>query len=80
MVAPPDAAWLYGADAYTSVARAWLARDEPERAAAVLEPLLRPPRRLARTAAARATAALARQNSSASSAAARSAPSVSTGR
>ncbi|MDG4826611.1 AAA family ATPase [Asanoa sp. WMMD1127] len=82
VVAPPDAAWLYGADAYTSVARAWLARGEPERAAALLDPLLAAGDRTgwrAPLAAARAVAARL-QNSSASSAAARSAPSVSTGR
>ncbi|GIF77482.1 ATP-binding protein [Asanoa siamensis] len=83
VVAPPGAAWLYGADVYTSVARAWLARGEPARAAAVLDPLLsagdrtgwRAPLAAARAARLRAD----RQNSSASSAAARSAPSVSTG-
>ncbi|GIF51717.1 transcriptional activator [Asanoa ferruginea] len=40
IAAPPGAAWLYGADAYTSVARAWLAQGEPGRAVRVLEPLL----------------------------------------
>ncbi|WP_344388197.1 ATP-binding protein, partial [Asanoa iriomotensis] len=84
VVAPPGAAWLYGADAYTSVARAWLARGDPARALAVLEPLLAAGARTgweAPLAAARAVAERARlQNSSASSAAARSAPSVSTGR
>jgi len=88
IVAPPGAAWLYGADAYTSVARAWLAQGEPGRAVRVLDPLLAAgartgwvaPLATARAVAAHAVAAHARQNSSASSAAARSAPSVSTGR
>lgn len=38
--APAGSAWLLGADAYLSVARAWLARREPERARTVLAPLL----------------------------------------
>lgn len=33
-------AWLYGSDAYVSVARAWLDRGEPGRARAILGPLL----------------------------------------
>jgi hypothetical protein len=90
IVAPPGAAWLYGADAYTSVARAWLAQGEPGHAVRLLEPLLAAgtrtgwvaPLATARAVAAQASAAhaQARQNSSANSAAARSAPSVSTGR
>ncbi|MEV4619500.1 AAA family ATPase [Asanoa sp. NPDC049573] len=84
VVAPPGSAWLYGADAYTSVARAWLARGEPGHALRVLGPLLAAGDRtgwVAPLATARAVAtAAAAQNSSASSAAARSAPSVSTGR
>ena len=44
--APPGSAWLLGADAYVSVARAWLANDEPDRARAVLVPLLAAARRL----------------------------------
>jgi hypothetical protein len=38
--APPGGAWLAGMDAYTSVGRAWTARDEPGRAREVLAPLL----------------------------------------
>ncbi|GEL17770.1 ATP-binding protein [Pseudonocardia asaccharolytica] len=38
--APHECAWLAGGDAYLSVARAWLARDEPVRARAALAPLL----------------------------------------
>jgi tetratricopeptide (TPR) repeat protein len=37
--APEGSAWLLGADAYLAVARAWVARGEPDRAAAVLAPL-----------------------------------------
>ena len=44
--APPGSAWLLGADAYVSVARAWLTHDEPDRARAVLVPLLAAARRL----------------------------------
>jgi len=40
IVAPAGSAWLVGADAYLSVARGWLARDEPARARAVLAPML----------------------------------------
>lgn len=40
VTAPPAAAWLLGADAYVSVARAWLARDRPARARRTLAPLL----------------------------------------
>ena len=39
VTAPPAAAWLLGADAYVSVARAWLARDRPARARRTLAPL-----------------------------------------
>ena len=38
--APPDSAWVIGADAYLLVARAWEARGERDRAAATLAPLL----------------------------------------
>jgi DNA-binding SARP family transcriptional activator/tetratricopeptide (TPR) repeat protein len=38
--APPGSAWLLGDGAYLAVARAWLAYGEPERARAVLAPLL----------------------------------------
>lgn len=37
---PPGSAWLYGEGAYLSVARAWLARQEAERAREVLAPML----------------------------------------
>ena len=37
---PPDHAWLVGYDAYLSLARAWLGHDQPDRASAVLAPLL----------------------------------------
>ncbi|WP_433039189.1 hypothetical protein [Actinomycetospora sp. CA-053990] len=39
VTAPPAAAWLLGADAYVSVARAWIARDRPARARRTLAPL-----------------------------------------
>ena len=39
-------AWMPGDEAYLSVARAWLARGEPERARAVLAPLLAVARRV----------------------------------
>jgi hypothetical protein len=83
ITAPEGAAWLFGADAYVSVARARLARGEAGRAAEILAPLLRASARtgwVAPLAAAREVARRAGQISSASSAAARSAPSVSTGR
>ena len=38
MRTPPGYAWLAGADAYLSVARAWRNRNEPERARAVVTP------------------------------------------
>jgi hypothetical protein len=38
--APPGSAWLYGADAYVWVARAWLWRGEPARTRSVIAPLL----------------------------------------
>ena len=38
--APPGSAWMPGTDAYTAVARAWLAAGEPERARAAVAPLL----------------------------------------
>jgi DNA-binding SARP family transcriptional activator len=37
---PAGRAWLLGYEAYLSLARGWLGRDEPERARAVLAPLL----------------------------------------
>ena len=37
--APEGSAWLLGADAYRAVARAWVARGAPDRAAAVIAPL-----------------------------------------
>jgi len=40
-----DRAWLYGADAYVSVARGWHAHGKPERAREILEPLLEASRR-----------------------------------
>ena len=40
VTAPPAAAWVLGADAYVSVARAWIARDRPARARRTLAPLL----------------------------------------
>jgi len=44
--APVGSAWLLGADCYLSVARAWLDRNEPARARAVLTPLLSAAERL----------------------------------
>jgi DNA-binding SARP family transcriptional activator len=38
--APPGSAWLFGADAYLSVARGWLRQGEPARARTVIAPLL----------------------------------------
>ncbi len=37
--APPGSAWLYGADSYVALARAWLRRGDPRAAAEVLAPL-----------------------------------------
>jgi DNA-binding SARP family transcriptional activator len=37
---PTDWAWVFGEDAYLSLARAWLGRGNPERARTVLAPLL----------------------------------------
>jgi DNA-binding SARP family transcriptional activator len=37
---PPGCAWLPGYDAYLSLARGWLGHDQPDRASAVLAPLL----------------------------------------
>jgi DNA-binding SARP family transcriptional activator/predicted ATPase len=37
---PADGAWLLGEEAHLFLARAWLTRDDPERARAVLAPLL----------------------------------------
>jgi hypothetical protein len=43
---PPGSAWLTGDGAYLGVARAWLAQGEPQRARAVLAPMLAAARRL----------------------------------
>ena len=43
---PDGGAWVLGDEAYLSLARAWLARGEPERARAVLAPLLAVARRV----------------------------------
>ena len=40
VTAPPGSAWLLGLDAYLCVARAWLTAGDPQRARAVLAPLL----------------------------------------
>jgi DNA-binding SARP family transcriptional activator len=40
IAAPAGSAWLWGANAYLAVARAWLAIDEPARARDALAPLL----------------------------------------
>jgi len=37
---PAGGAWVLGYEAYLSVARAWLGHDDPERARAVLAPLV----------------------------------------
>ena len=37
---PDGGAWMLGYEAYLSLAQAWLGHDEPERARAVLAPLL----------------------------------------
>src|SRR5439155_23317537 len=37
---PDGGAWMLGYEAYLSLAEAWLAHDEPDRARAVLAPLL----------------------------------------
>jgi tetratricopeptide (TPR) repeat protein len=37
---PADGAWMLGYEAYLSLAQAWLGQGEPERARAVLAPLL----------------------------------------
>jgi DNA-binding SARP family transcriptional activator len=37
---PPDGAWMLGYEAYLSLAEAWLAQGEPDRARATLAPLL----------------------------------------
>jgi hypothetical protein len=71
--------WLYGADAYFAVARAWRAHGDPARADEIVGPLLAAGRRTGWMAPLRAQLS-PDQSSSASIAAARSAPSVSTGR
>jgi tetratricopeptide (TPR) repeat protein len=48
--APEGSAWLYGADAYVSLARAWLARGDDGRANEILAPLLAAGRRTGWTA------------------------------
>jgi DNA-binding SARP family transcriptional activator/tetratricopeptide (TPR) repeat protein len=40
ITAPPGSAWLLGADAYLSVARAWRSVGRPDRGRAVLDPLV----------------------------------------
>ncbi len=45
-VVPDGSAWLTGADAYLSVARAWRTRGEDERAQAILDPFLAAARRV----------------------------------
>ncbi len=40
VVVPDGSAWVLGDECYFSVARAWIAKDEPDRARAVLAPLL----------------------------------------
>jgi hypothetical protein len=74
MTLPPDAAWLYGIDVYLSLIRAWRAAGDASRAAEILASL--------RAAAQRTgwVPLLPHYTRSASSDAARSAPSVSTGR
>jgi DNA-binding SARP family transcriptional activator len=80
ITAPDGAAWLYGADAYVSVARARLAQGDPARAREILDRLLGAASRTGWLAPLASARELAGQISSASRAAARSAPSVSTGR
>ncbi|HEU4567647.1 MAG TPA: AAA family ATPase [Marmoricola sp.] len=73
--APAGGAWITGADVYDALASAWLARGEPERAAAVVSPLLAATRH--------AWAGIHERiahRTSATSPAARSAPSPGTGR
>ena len=45
VTAPPGTAWLLGADAYLSTARAWVADGRPERAAELLAPFVAAARR-----------------------------------
>ena len=45
-VLPDGGAWVQGDECYLSVARAWLSHDEPDRARAVLSPLLAVARRV----------------------------------
>ena len=40
IAAPPGSAWLLGSDSYLAVARAWLARNDADRARRVLAPLI----------------------------------------
>lgn len=79
---PPGGAWLYGADSYVAVARAWLARGEPGQAVEILAPLVAAADRTGWTAPIADARALLdqAQSSSASSSAARAAPPLSTGR
>jgi hypothetical protein len=72
---PPGQAWIAGADVYQARATAWLAAGEPERAGAVLTPLLDATRSSWPAVHRRAL-----QRISATSFAARSAPSPGTGR
>jgi hypothetical protein len=45
-VLPDGGAWVQGGECYLSIARAWLAHNEPDRARAVLAPLLTVARRV----------------------------------
>ncbi len=55
---PADGAWVFGQDAYLSLARAWLGRGDPERARVVLAPLLAVAERVPWTATLAATLAV----------------------
>ena len=71
----PGRAWVIGADVYDALAAAWIGAGEPERAAAVVHPLL-----TATTSSWRSVHERIRHRISASSPAARAAPSPGTGR
>jgi len=55
---PAGGAWVFGEDAYLSLARAWLGRGNPERARTVLAPLLALAERVPWTATLAATLAI----------------------